>query len=223
MSLINDALKRASHAIKQREATPISGIPLQPVATPPRRHPGPLLAVIAIIAMALAVGGWFFGKGGSAKPASDSAMKPAKPAAPKITATTTQASVAPPSRPVMETKTNVAINPQPSPPPPLSTPIQTNAPPQASPVAVAAVTATNTIHVQPTNAPLKEVVETKPAPVFPNLKLQGIYFRRVNPSAMINGRNVSNGDAIEGVKVIAIERQIVIVEFEGQTKALTME
>jgi len=74
--------------------------------------------------------------------------------------------------------------------------------------------------------------KTKPAPVgtqspasfapFPKLKLQGIYFRRTNPSVLINGRTLFVGDRIEGARVVTVDRQTVTLEFSGQTNLLTL-
>jgi hypothetical protein len=65
-----------------------------------------------------------------------------------------------------------------------------------------------------------------PAPIkvdFPPLKLQGIFFRATNPSALINGKTVFAGDYIGDVKVVAIERQRVKVELEGATKTIPLD
>jgi hypothetical protein len=57
---------------------------------------------------------------------------------------------------------------------------------------------------------------------FPKLKLQGIYFRRTNPSVLINGRTLFIGDRVEGTRVVTIDRQTVTVEFGGQISLLTL-
>lgn len=61
-------------------------------------------------------------------------------------------------------------------------------------------------------------VETK----FPNLELQGIFFRLKNPSVMINRRALFVGDKISGVRIVDIQRRTVTIEKDGQRKALSM-
>lgn len=69
---------------------------------------------------------------------------------------------------------------------------------------------------------------TNPAPVVappapPALKLQGIFFRPSDPTAMINGKTVGVGEIASGAKVVKIERQQVTVERDGNREVLTME
>ncbi|MDB6130850.1 MAG: hypothetical protein JWM04_1957 [Verrucomicrobiales bacterium] len=54
------------------------------------------------------------------------------------------------------------------------------------------------------------------------LKLQGIFYRQNNPSALINNRTVMKGSVIEGSKVVGIERESVILEKGGTTNVLRM-
>jgi hypothetical protein len=63
---------------------------------------------------------------------------------------------------------------------------------------------------------------TKTEVAIPKLKLQGIYFRRTNPSVLINGRTLFIGDRVEGARVVTIDRQTVTVEFGGQVSLLTL-
>lgn len=71
------------------------------------------------------------------------------------------------------------------------------------------------------NTPQTESVQSIP-PKFPELKLNGIFYRSSKPSAIINGRLISLGEEIEGAKVISIERNSVTVEFSNQTRILRM-
>ena len=59
--------------------------------------------------------------------------------------------------------------------------------------------------------------------MFPELKLQGIFYRLSNPSALISGKNVRVGDLVQGVKVIAIERASVTLEFKGERREMTLD
>ena len=54
------------------------------------------------------------------------------------------------------------------------------------------------------------------------LKVQGIFYRDRDPSAIINGQTVSVGDRIGPAKVIAIERQSVTVEIAQERKVLSL-
>lgn len=67
--------------------------------------------------------------------------------------------------------------------------------------------------------------QPKPAgpPEFPPLKLQGIFYRLNNPSVIVNGKTLWMNQSISDVKVIKIERSAVTVEFDGRTKVLRLE
>jgi hypothetical protein len=56
----------------------------------------------------------------------------------------------------------------------------------------------------------------------PELKLQGIFYRLKNSSAMINGKTVNVGESVSGAKVISIDRYQVVIEFEGERKTLML-
>ena len=75
--------------------------------------------------------------------------------------------------------------------------------------------ATNAVAVVPEKVPLK--------PVFPEVKLQGIFYRVTRPSVLINSRTLFINDKVEGVKVVAIDRQSVTLEFEGERRVLSLD
>jgi hypothetical protein len=54
------------------------------------------------------------------------------------------------------------------------------------------------------------------------LKLQGIFYRGVKSSAIINGQTVFLGDEIEGAKVVAIQRQLVKLLIGLHTNTLSL-
>src|SRR6266446_9298716 len=54
------------------------------------------------------------------------------------------------------------------------------------------------------------------------LKVQGIFYRERDPSAIINGQSVSVGDRIGAARVVAIERQSVTVEIAQERKVLSL-
>jgi uncharacterized membrane protein YjfL (UPF0719 family) len=53
------------------------------------------------------------------------------------------------------------------------------------------------------------------------LKVQGIFFRTNDPSAIINGQTVFVGDRIGAARITAIERQSVTVEIAQEKKVLS--
>jgi hypothetical protein len=66
------------------------------------------------------------------------------------------------------------------------------------------------------------VVVASSEPTFPELKLQGVFYRPSNPSAFINGKSVYRGDKIDNARVISIAKDSVTVECNGERKVLTM-
>ena len=65
-------------------------------------------------------------------------------------------------------------------------------------------------------------VDPASRPPFPSLKLQGIFFRAVNPAVMISSKTLYVGDKIERAKVVAIDRESVSLEWYGETNVLTL-
>lgn len=63
---------------------------------------------------------------------------------------------------------------------------------------------------------------SEPESGFPELNLQGIFYRLKNPSVMINRRALYVGDEIAGAKVVEIQRRAVIMEKDGRRKTLSM-
>jgi len=81
-----------------------------------------------------------------------------------------------------------------------------------------------TVAAIPAPTPQPVVAKPEPAkPVFPELKLQGIFYRLTNPTALISSKNVHVGDMIQGVKVTAIERTSVTLEYKNERKTLTLD
>jgi hypothetical protein len=59
-------------------------------------------------------------------------------------------------------------------------------------------------------------------PTFPKLRLQGIYWRPARPSAVINGKTVYIGDKVEAVRVTAMDQESVTLQWQSETKVLTL-
>jgi hypothetical protein len=70
-------------------------------------------------------------------------------------------------------------------------------------------------------APARTVTSVEP--VKPAFRLQGIFFRTANPSATVNGKNVSIGSHVSGAIVKTITRDGVTLEADGQITVLTLE
>lgn len=74
------------------------------------------------------------------------------------------------------------------------------------------------IKTEPEKTIKPRIIPTK----FPDLKLNGIFYQKTKPSAIINGKTVYIGEEINGVKVISIEPESVTVQFEDEKRILKM-
>lgn len=253
MSLINDALKRASEAQRaQREPrmpvaimhpagevdAPAAGGPSDPSPRGPRLGSPALLRIVlgvgllAVAVILLLV--WWHNRPPSepqetiaqpqkATPSKEAATNPAAlspiaPLPPRLAPTNAVTNVVavqptntvtpPPVVPAPPPMTN-AVALRPPIPTPTLPPVETNRPPTLPAVTLA----------PPEPVPPKPPVAVKPPaePAFPQLKLQGIIYRAKNPSALVNGHNVTLGDMIENTRVVSIGRDSVFFEFRGRT------
>lgn len=66
------------------------------------------------------------------------------------------------------------------------------------------------------------VVTARTPRAFPSLKLQGLTILNGTSYALINKKQVEVGETIDDVKVVAITRDSVAVELDGQTKTLRL-
>jgi hypothetical protein len=189
MSLINDALKRASQSDRNRPSQGASPRPMK-AATVARGWPLSWLLPV-IVAVVLVLAGWFFWKcWETSHPAV--AVKPAPASAPAAAA-------------------KVALAPAPSPAP---APVAPAVPPP--PAASVARLPAKPAEPMPA-APV--VAAAWPTP----LTLQGIFYSKTNPLALINGKTVGPGESVGGVVVARIESDRVIVEWNGHSKDLLLE
>jgi len=177
MSLINDALKRASQSDKKRERPPDGPGGMTPA--PERRGVAIPVAIGAAIAL-LAVGSaWFFWRAMSAQSAP----------APKPSVTIIGG--APVSSPAPARIIHEPPKPEPAQvvaAPGIAPPVVAPQPKQQRPEAVA---------VAPP--------EKTPEGPFPELKLQAIFYSKTNPHALINGRTVGQGEEIGEARVKKIQ------------------
>ncbi len=232
MSLINDALKRASQTQKQppavtnapavpdTPATPHSAAaPAMQAAETKSRSGSPMIVpiMIAVAAVVLLVGvvlGWMLLGKKETFVVQNVPVAPAAPVAPKVEATPT-----PPPAPVPTV--SVAEKPVPTPTkveaivaaPVVET--KTTANPEAKPTAAVAETVAITPAATPAPVP-------PPVPTFPAIKLQGIFYRKSNPTALLNGNNLEVGQKLDGVTLSKIAPTSVTLEWNGETKVLEL-
>jgi hypothetical protein len=193
----------------------------------------PMMAIFAVL-LILAGGGWFIWQRSSSKSGNEIVVAqnvaapkptPAPAAVPPVPVAAVAPAVpkpAPPPKPVAAPRPAVAE----------AKPVQA-APPAPAPVAQVEDSATP---AQPVShqevlaskpapaAPVPVDVPPAPAPVrqFPAIKLQGIFYSSVNPTAMLNGKNLHVGSKLEGVVVAKIEPLAVTLEWNGETKVLEL-
>lgn len=217
MSLINDALKRASEAQKKREATPQPGpTPSGPALVPaesPRRSV-PTFLVPSLLVLALALGAWFLWGWWSARsvPAAAATAQPTAMAAARPPAGATAPGLAPGSA---APGPGVNLTPVERPAPAVRAPApHADKPPKAvaaSPAATSPAAATPLVAAPPARQE------------FPTLKLQGIYYRLSSPSALINGKTLYVGDEIDDAKLVKIERFNVTMQFGAETRVFKLQ
>jgi hypothetical protein len=210
MSLINDALKRASQsppagAAPANPQRPASGPAMQPVQRGASQNTLVIagLAGLCLIAVAACVLLWSFS--GKQAPISSTvaATEPAVPA--------TAALAKPEAKPVQPIVPSPAVAP----------PAQVQPAPASAPTP-AVVAAPQPTAAQVPAAPQPAAVEPVKA-AFPTLKLQGLFYSQTRPSTVIlNGRSLSVGGSVNGVKVKKIDPESVIVEWQGEQRVLEL-
>jgi hypothetical protein len=211
MSLINDALKRA-HQAQQNQSPPPPESPLQP-ARDMRRSRLSWVGVLFVFG-GLGLAAWLYFNQPGHGPASVASMNLVEPAgswnadtAELILSALSEASA-------MSLEEHSPEQPPQSLEWPSSAGTQARTPPAKQAVRVRTPSGAQATPADPNPEP--------PAP-FPDLRLQGIFFRANNPSALVNSRTVTNGSVIEGVTILKIERYSVLVEWLGHTRVLRME
>ena len=245
MSLINEALKRANQA--QQTATPAAATPAktEPQMRPvehKKSSPMPMLLGIAMVVCLLG-GGLLVWKGAQQKPA-------AVPAS--ITPVVGDAKTAPvapaPVAPVEAPKAIAAVEPAVSKAVPVveipseKPAVASTAPVKASATEMKPVQSQSVPATAPVEAPEKSrvlagepdpnqtvaastpatPVTTPPVETFPQVKLQGIFYSKSAPSAVVNGKTLLVGGSIKGARVTKIEQDSVTLEWKGETRVLEL-
>jgi hypothetical protein len=227
MSLINDALKRAKQAQAQPPAAVVAEPALEPVITPAANATQPPWLLPGSIFLILLLAFWFLilwwrashpdnptqGATASVDPSAEvmaaatelvkrQVPKPTRlPAAISSFATEKDTSMA---RPALATTSAPPAVTEPAPKPEARSvlPAANAAPPDRS-----------------------EPVAIPPSPALDQaapFRLQGIFYRSSQASAVINGQTLFVGDEIDGAKLLAIERQSVRLRHNGQTNVLKL-
>jgi hypothetical protein len=196
MSLINDALRRKNQQKNPTSEKP-DGSPMEPVQPAARNRVSflaPILLLLIVLVLALAA--LFFWKGLEAKKELAAAKQQTPTAAATVPAETKE--VQPVAPVVSETKTEPATAPQ----------------------SVAETADTSVTNLSSTT---NAAIAAGPPPGPEPLKLQGIFYRLSNPTALINGKTVAVGDQVSDARVIRIEREAVTLERDGKTEKLTLD
>jgi len=122
----------------------------------------------------------------------------------------------------------------PTTPPPVqqSAPAVVSTPTPTQPLPQPGVPATNPAETKPAEVTVAAAtpapVETKSPAVSESHesrppRLQAIYYRLRKPTVVINGKTLGPGDAIDGIKVVSIQRSSVEVVQGGKYRTLTMQ
>jgi hypothetical protein len=214
MSLINDALKRASQSTTAPAPAPPTTV--KPEATlRPIEHkkatPWPLVIVSVLLVISIGIGGWLFFRNPTGMNASGSSED-------RTHAQARQPAAAPDPVPLAAVQSAPA-SPQHTSEQPRTT--STTRPATSGTEAPSALAAASS--PSPTLQTAVSAVSAPPvAAPMPMYKLQGIFYRPDHPMAMINGRNVVQGDKVSDAKVVSIGRESVTLSVDGQTKVLTL-
>jgi cytoskeletal protein RodZ len=241
MSLINDALKRASQTAKDRPNQANLSTPMEPVREPARSEFKFIFVAAPAAVVIVALAGWFFFQWFSQRHAHPPALAPTTAA--QLPATAPMATHPNPASQPRATdspaalgqsagaRTTTAVTPV------SAIPVQragTNAAPPVratAPLAnppIAGATSRQAAATVPAPAPMPATVVTQPRPAvqstvtFPKLQVKGIFYNSRRPYALINGETVSEGEHVLGVRVVKIQPQTVTVELDGHTKQLAL-
>jgi hypothetical protein len=200
MSLINDALKRASETPGSPPLPPSeTARAFEPAPKPPSQIPIIIFPILLFFILAFAA---YFLVRGSLDRERKSALQSVR--------ARQKAAVEPQSE--VDPAPTVAVAPAPADPKPSSKTPDVAPPPVVQP------------KPSPTVAPAvaaAPVANTQLSPSGP-LKVQGIFYSLKNPAAVINSKMVHVGDHVGDARVTAIDKDSVTLESDGQKKVLTL-
>jgi hypothetical protein len=196
MSLINDALKRATNR-RRTVIQPGNGTaPIAPFLDGRLSRQAGVLPIIIVLLVIVAAGygGWVWWQKKNAPPATTTASK-TKPPAPAT------------NNPIARAKATLEkVQDQNQEGERTAEAMKATNPPAAA----TTPTTTAVVNAQPSTPG--------------DLRLQAVFFRLKKPSAVINGKTVFEGDEVEGARVLKIERKLVQVQQQdGSTKTLALQ
>jgi hypothetical protein len=240
MSLINDALKRASNPNTLTATPPPYGAPVTMVEAPPRTGPMPvILCIVGVGALFMAGAFWLKSKGTPSPEAELRLARQATALSAPVQSGAGQTAAAPQSdkaaSPTVGTE-GVIAQPKPAfnPVEKAATTLQkvvergqgeqdflpfTSAAPVTESVAPTAAAVAPTVAISEPKV-IQKVQQ--PASPKPNYRLQAIYYRMKGPTVVINGKTLRVGDSIDGAKLLSIERSSVELDTAGVKHHLTM-
>src|SRR5688572_19783004 len=192
MSLINDALKRATEAQPSGKPTPEMETTMKPA---PQRTVGLPVYFTPVLLFIVSGACWFLIKGWDVRRQSIASTTPVPVQAREAEGIPDIRAGEGAELPIPENR-QFALNDRPSPSGSLRA-----AGASAEPASVGAV------------------IDEAPA----SFRLQGIFYRPANPSAVVNSKTVFVGDRIGNAKVKAIDHQSVTLDVAGETKVLTLQ
>jgi hypothetical protein len=243
MSLINDALKRATSLRKKETAA--ERVPLEPVAaSAPSSGNGLKIVLAAILVLGLGYAGWSWRQGRNpqtpavAKNGKTSATnKVAAPGTTKARTVSTgarstnnnplarAAAIATSLKKANDDGSSMAESIPGKAPEPV---VQASGQPKAgnassTPAAQSLARTKNNTALAAQSATPDLDKQTASAVEFPDLKVQGIFFRVKGPVAVIDGKSIREGEEVNGVKVAQITRDEIRLEYQGQSKTISLK
>ena len=205
MSLINDALKRATQTQPATNPAPAIGQPMEPA--PPHRAVGIPNYFTPVLLFVICGSFWFIFKGW------DAARQ------------TSVAQILSPQPVVAQAREIVADEPEDIPPTssaelpiPQNRQFALNDGPTPIPIPQLPQVAT----VKPSQSDDALPVSAREVPAANRFRLQGIFYRPSSPSAVINSKTVYVGDTIADAKVKSIDQRSVVLDLGSQTQVLTL-
>lgn len=203
MSLINDALKRATKAQAEQPPAPAVANTMQPVSG--RRSSGLPMYFTPVLLFVISGASWFILKGWEAQRQSGLYPDP-------IIVHARENSVGTPETAPVQSSSSAETQPS----------VESLIPPvrefalNDTPAAPVATRPSPASAVAAPDSPVPD--ETKSG-----FRLQGIFYRPTRPSAVVNNKTVYVGDLIASGRVKAISHESVTIVVDGETKVLTLQ
>ncbi len=248
MSLINDALKRASQTTKDRPSQANLPTPMEPVREPARSKSNFRFAGVSAVIVIVALAVWFLFQWFSQRHAQNQrvpavaaapalqrppaapngspppATRPRLPESAAAAAQTAVHSAAPAIAAVVSPAASAAVSASAA--APVGVPSVAAAPPANPSVPAAsgqpAAVAVPLSNPAPATVVLQPPAARQPSVAFPKLQVKGIFYNQTHPYALINGETVGEGEHVLGVRVVKIQPNRVTLEFNGQTKEMVL-